>query len=126
MQKQNNNGIDRLVQWAHPIFDYLIFFLHMFVTCYLTLMLYFALGPETSGSLCIFGFFLDWNLIALFTLPFMHLGKKFLRHPIGFIVMVILFFTLMLLFARLSQENILLTVKDGVQHYRPVMLQILG
>ena len=125
MQQQENHGLDRLVHMIDPFFNYLIFFLHMFVTCYLTLLLYFALGPEVNGTFSIFGFFLDWNLIAILTLPFMHMSKKFVQHPLGLVTMGILFLAVMMLFVRLSQDKIVMTVLEGLNTYHLIVLKVL-
>lgn len=124
MQKQApNNSIVSLLHIADPLLNYLLFFLHMYITCYITFLLYFAIRPVTQGTICIVSFFIDWNLIALLTLPLLKRGKKAVQKPIIIFVLILVLIPLFLLVVSLSENNIVLSVQEGIRHYMPIFIR---
>ena len=122
MQENQNGTIRPIFHVAEEFLNYFIFLLHMVMTAYVTFLLYLANRPEEQGTVCLVAFFIDWNILLFLTMPLLKYVKRVMEKPAGLLLLLLfaVFFSFLLIST--ADENIVVSIHEGILHYKPVFL----
>ena len=125
MQQYQNQTIRPIFHVAEDFINYFVFLLHMIITAYITFLFYLANRPTDQGTICLVSFFIDWNVLAFLTLPLLKYVKRIIEKPASLLLVLLVAVALMFFIIRTNDENITMSLSEGLSHYKTIFLNKL-